>query len=380
MSKREKILIIGGYGTVGSLVSIQLANRFPEKIVIAGRNKVKAEAFIDEHGLAARGIYLDIENGHFQEIDFEELHTVVNCLETYNISFLLECINLDINYVEIGASYDTHKRFFEIADYINNSNSLVVPSVGLVPGLSNVMAYHAAKRLDIVEEIHNYVMLGLGESHGVDSIRWMLGKANSSFEIKTKTGKVFVKGFTHPKSVLLLNEDKKRTFYLFDFSDHHTIPLFINTKAIDTRIAFDSRIVTKLVYLLQKTGALKWYTRLDPTKFKKALDFISLGSNQYALQIEIKGTDKQKKPIKLKYLVNGANEALATASVTSFIAELLYTNNTLKGLKHIEQICDLQELTEYLKKHRIVISKNETYENYIVQPTGKRKPHGIPGK
>ncbi|WP_431130468.1 hypothetical protein, partial [Flagellimonas flava] len=77
------------------------------------------------------------------------------------------------------------------------------------------------------EEMHSYVMLGPGESHGVDSIRWMLNHMNSPFEIKTGAGNVRGKGFTHPKSTFLLNENKKSTFYLFEFSDHHIIPLFI---------------------------------------------------------------------------------------------------------------------------------------------------------
>ncbi|GMN05589.1 hypothetical protein MTsPCn5_09770 [Croceitalea sp. MTPC5] len=379
MKARDKILIIGGYGTVGSLVSAQLAKRYPSKIIIAGRNKTKAEALIGEHRLAARAIYMDIEKEDFREVNFEELHTVINCLETDNISFLLDCINLDINYTEVGASYESHRRFFEIADYINNSYSLVVPSVGLIPGLSNVLAYNGARTFDRVEEIHNYIMLGLGESHGIDSIRWMLKKAGSTFEIKAKTGKVRVKGFTHPKSTFLLNEDKKRTFYLFDFSDHHIIPLFIETKAMDTRIGFDSRMVSKLFFLLQKMGILKWCEQIDPRRLKKVLDLMGLGSNQYALQVEIKGTDKKQNPLTLKYLASGRNEALATASVTSFIADLLYTNRTLNGLKHIEEICDWGELKRYMEKQKITIINEETYENNIVQSSRKSGAHRIIG-
>ncbi|MEX0360598.1 MAG: hypothetical protein AB3N10_06360 [Allomuricauda sp.] len=379
MKIRDKILIIGGYGTVGSLVSIQLARRYPSKIIIAGRNRAKAEALIGEHRLYAHAIYMDIVGGGFQEVIFEELHTVINCLETDNITFLLECVNLDINYVEVGASYETHKRFFEIADYINHSNSLVVPSVGLIPGLSNVLAYNGSTLFDSVEEIHSYVMLGLGESHGVDSIRWMLNKMNSPFEIKTGAGNVRVKGFTHPKSTLLLNENKKRTFYLFDFSDHHIIPLFIETKAIDTRIAFDSRTVTKLFHLFRKIGAMNWYNRIDPKSFKKVLDLMGVGSDRYTLQVEIGGIDKKQNPLKITYSVFGHNEALATASVTAFVSEVLYTNKTLNGLRHIEEICDLDELRSYLERQNITITNKTIYENNSIQSSRKPGTHRVVG-
>ncbi|PIB38627.1 hypothetical protein [Maribacter sp. 4G9] len=376
MKEKDKILVIGGYGTVGAIVSRQLALRYPSKIIVAGRNKLKAENFIQKKGLIAKAIFMDIEKERFENVNFSEVHTVVNCIETMNISFILECIQLNINYTEVGASFRTHKRFYEIWDYIDNSDCLVIPSVGLVPGLSNIFAFNGAKQFSEIDEIHTYMMLGLGEAHGVDSIRWMLEKANSSFKIKTKEGSVAVKGFTHPKSSRLLNEQKERTFYLFDFSDHHTIPLLVDTNAIDTRIGFDSRTITYLFYLLRKTGVLKWFKNIGPKRFKKVLDFIRMGSERFGLQIEINGRDSLGMQYSIKYLATGENEALATATVTSYAAELMYLNKTQKGLKHIEEVCDLDELKGYLEKHNIRILNNIDNENDTVQPSGKPGTYG----
>ena len=376
MGEKDKILIIGGYGVVGSIVSRQLALRYPSKIIVAGRNKEKAENFLQKKGLNAKAIFLDVEKEKFDNVNFDEIHTVVNCIETMSVSIILECIQFNINYTEVGASFKVHKRFFEISDYINNANCLVIPSVGLVPGLSNIMAFNAAKEFAEIDAIHTYVMLGLGESHGFDSIRWMLEKANSNFKIKTKDGGVSVKGFTHPKSTRLLNEQKPRTFYLFDFSDHHAIPLLVDTKAIDTRIGFDSKVVTYLFSLLQKVGVLKWFKNIGPKRFKKVLDFIRMGSERFGLQIEINGRDSLGMQYSIKYLATGENEALATATVTSYAAELMYLNKTQKGLKHIEEVCDLDELKGYLEKHNIRILNNIDNENDTVQPSGKPGTYG----
>ena len=379
MVEKDKILIIGGYGTVGSIVSRQLALRYPSKIIVGGRNKDKAQMLIEQNGLSAKAIYLDVEKERFDEVDFNEIHTAVSCIETMNLFFILECIQFNINYTEVGASFDVHKRFFELSDYIDNSDCLVIPSVGLVPGLSNILAFNGAKQFSEIEEIHTYVMLGLGESHGIDSVRWMLEKANSSFKIKTKEGSVVVKGFTHPRSTRLLNEQGERTFYFFDFSDHHTIPLLVDTKAIDTRIGFDSRAITYLFYLLQKIGFLKWYKNLGPKRLKKVLDFIRMGSERFGLQIEINGKDSLGMQSSIKYLATGENEAMATATVTSYAAELMYLNKTQKGLKHIEEVCDLDELKGYLEKHNIRILNNIDNENDTVQPSGKPGTYGTTG-
>jgi|GEM_PF-722352 len=376
MVEKDKILIIGGYGTVGSIVSRQLALRYPSKIIVGGRNKVKAQMLIEQNGLSAKAIYLDVEKERFKEVDFNEIHTAVSCIETMNISFILECLQFNINYTEVGASFKAHKRFFELSDYIDNADCLVIPSVGLVPGLSNILAFNGAKQFSQIDEIHTYVMLGLGDSHGVDSVRWMLEKANSSFKIKTKDGSVSVKCYTHPKSTRLLNEQRERTFYLFDFSDHHTIPLLVDTKAIDTRIGFDSKAITYLFYLLQKIGVLKWYKNISPKRFKKVLDFIRIGSERFGLQIEINGKDSLGMQYSIKYLATGENEALATATVTSYASELMYLNKTQKGLKHIEEVCDLDELKGYLEKHNVKILNTSDYENDTVQPSGKPGTYG----
>ncbi|MGC1514002.1 MAG: hypothetical protein WA810_00375, partial [Maribacter sp.] len=328
------------------------------------------------NGLNAKAIYLDVEKERFKEVDFNEIHTAVSCRETMNISFILECLQFNINYTEVGASFKAHKRFFELSDYIDNADCLVIPSVGLVPGLSNIFALNGAKRFAEIDEIHTYVMLGLGESHGIDSVRWMLEKANSSFKIKTKDGSVSVKGYTHPKSTRLLNEQRERTFYLFDFSDHHTIPLLVDTKAIDTRIGFDSRTITYLFYLLQKIGFLKWSKNLGPKRFKKVLDFIRMGSKRFGLQIEINGRDSLGIQSSMKYLATGENEAIATATVTSYAAELMYLNKTQKGLKHIEEVCDFDELKGYLEKHNVKILNTSDYENDTVQPSGQPGTYG----
>lgn len=376
MVDKDKILIIGGYGTVGSIVSRQLALQYPSKIIVRGRNKDKAQMLIEQNGLNAKAIYLDVEKERLKEVDFNEIHTAVSCIETMNISFILECLQFNINYTEVGASFKAHKRFFELSDYIDNADCLVIPSVGLVPGLSNILAFNGAKQFAEIDEIHTYVILGLGESHGVDSVRWMLEKANSSFKIKTKKGSVGVKGFTHPRSTRLLNEQRERTFYLFDFSDHHAIPLLVDTKAIDTRIGFDSKVITYLFYLFQKIGVLKWFKNISPKRFKKVLDFIRIGSERFGLQIEINGKDSLGMQYSIKYLATGENEALATATATSYASELMYLNKTQKGLKHIEEVCDFDELKGYLEKHNVKILNTSDYENDTVQPSGKPGTYG----
>ena len=42
---RDKILIVGGYGNVGRVIASDLADTFPGRVIVAGRNQQKAQAF-----------------------------------------------------------------------------------------------------------------------------------------------------------------------------------------------------------------------------------------------------------------------------------------------------------------------------------------------
>jgi len=366
MKEKDKILIIGGYGTVGSIVSEQLASAYPSKVIIGGRNKLKADEFIHHRKLEAKSISIDINSDNFEEVDFDQVHTAISCIETMNTSFILDCILYKVNYTEIGTSFRVHQRFFGLLDYINDSDVLIIPSVGLVPGLSNIIAFNEAKKFVQIEEIHTFVMLGIGESYGLDSVRFMISNAMQTFKIKTVQGLLSVKGFTKPKSTRLLNEAKKRTFYLFDFSDHHISRILIRTNAIDTRLNFDSKAVTYVFYILQRLGFLRWAKYLKPTLLKKILDQIKKGTEIFGLQVEISGKDTKGKQVVHKSLVTGEKEAFATGLVTSYAAKLLYENTTRKGLKHIEEICDFDVLKTILKQYNIQILNDTKHESYII--------------
>ncbi len=355
MSKKDKILVIGGYGKVGSVVSEQLARDYPSKVIIGGRNLYRANDLINQKKMDATCIYIDIDGEKFQEVDFEKLHTANSCIETIGISFILDCIRNNVNYTEVGTSFKVHQRFFELLDYIENSKSLIVPSVGLVPGLSNIIAYNEAKKFIQIDRIHTFVMLGTGDSHGLDAVRWMMENVLHPFKIKSNGSLVSVKGFTRPESTRLLNEKCKRVFYLFDFSDHHVIPIFTKTNSADTRLSFDSRTVTYLFHLFQKFGILTWLKYIKPSWLIKILEYMAIGTDRFGLQVEISGKYTPDKKVVHKCLITGQGEAFATGLVTSYVAKLLYENTTQKGLKHVEELCDFAELKTILEQHNIQI-------------------------
>src|SRR5690606_19119363 len=98
-----------------------------------------------------------------------------------------------------------------------------VLSVGLAPGVTNLLAARAAIPFGRIDRIDLYVLLGLGDVHGTEAVRWMLETAARSFTLQTPEGPVMVEGLSDPKATLFPKDYGHRITYRLDFSDQHVL-------------------------------------------------------------------------------------------------------------------------------------------------------------
>jgi len=101
---KQDILIVGGYGAVGRHVVMELVKTCPEKIIIAGRDLKKANAFVQETGYSLRTMQVDIKKTEQLEQQLKVVHTVLMCVEAKDTTFVEVCIDNGVNYADISAS------------------------------------------------------------------------------------------------------------------------------------------------------------------------------------------------------------------------------------------------------------------------------------
>jgi len=143
--KKDKILVVGGYGAVGSVLAKTLAARYPDKVIVAGRNKEKAWQLINANHLRAIAIEIDVEKKGFSNIPFEEIHTAICCIEVLSNNYFIErCIKEHVNYTELATSFEAYNRLVKYKKEIIMAQIVLIPGVGLMPGLSNVFAFQAS--------------------------------------------------------------------------------------------------------------------------------------------------------------------------------------------------------------------------------------------
>lgn len=348
--RKDKILIVGGYGSVGTVIVKILANVFPEKMIIAGRNKGKAQQLINDLHIQASAIKIDLATNDFNEIPFAEIHLTICCIEfLQNDNFILLCVKHQINYTELATSYAAFQRINRYSQMVNKSGICVIPGVGLMPGLSGVFAQNATLRLNKIRKVESFVLLGFGENHGLDAIRWMMDYADKAFLIKIEKGEMQVDSFTDPLKERLLSESFFRNFYRFDFGDQHIIANTMEVVTAQTRLAFDSKFITWLVAVVKKLGLFSWLTKVQPQTVKNWLSNFHFGTEKYAVQTHCYG-DKNE----IIYLAEGFNEAHGTGVVATYAIQKLYHSNVV-GIRRLEELIQFDDFVQYLNIHQIRI-------------------------
>ncbi len=340
----KKILIIGGYGAVGTTITETLSRHFPDKVLVAGRNREKASRLAKKLGNGVIASVFDVNQyDHFQGL--EEVSLVIMCVDQSDTRLIRECIQRGIAYLDITANQELTRKIEELDQVARAHQSRVVLSIGLAPGLTNLLAQHALRQQSEEGELSLFVLLGLGEKHGDAAYRWTFDQLHTTYPILTDGRMQMLQSFTKPKKA---NLSGSRNFYLFNFSDQHALLRTTGLKRVFTRLAFDSRGFTAMVAALRKTGLTRVFSSkriqqvLIPL-FKR----LGIGTDLYHIQACLEQKGKRH-----EYGLKGRGEGKLTAYVAAETALYLLQNPVRTGVSHLHEIIpDIPDFLISIKDH-----------------------------
>lgn len=346
--KDKKILIVGGYGGVGRTIARILSDEFPQQIVVAGRSFDKASQFSVELGHSVSPMELDISSDVFPAALLDEVALVVMCVDQHETRFVEECIQRGVDYIDITASYEFLSKLEQLDAEAKTHGSTVVLSVGLAPGVTNLLASYAKSRIEGVEHIDLFILLGLGEKHGEAAVRWTVENLSKEFEICDAEGPRRVRTFHEGKTTLFPEGLGKRRAYRYGFSDQHVIPRTLSIDSASTWLCFESALVTDSFAILER---LRILTLL---RFRTIRNFLvsmlrsfHFGSEIFVLKAEAYRQSDVEDPA-YECTIMGNGEGRATGIVTSKVASLVYKSSLSPGVFHLEEVVKpgafLQEL------------------------------------
>ncbi|WP_238649552.1 saccharopine dehydrogenase family protein [Paenibacillus piscarius] len=338
---KTDIIVIGGYGHVGSQISRILGEKYPGKVYAAGRNLQRAEDFSRSTGGHVKPLRLAAD----QPLDpklLERTRLVIMCLDQQNTRLAEACLQSGTHYVDVSANGEFLTQFQQLDPVKHGFQASALLSVGLAPGLTNLLAAQAARGLTHTESIDISIMLGLGDSHGQAALEWTVDNLAADFTITEHGRPRSVSSFTEAKTADFGFDLRQHRAYRFPFSDQVTLPLTLDVPSVSTRLCFDSRSATSAAALLRRTGLTRLLrNRTVRNLTVKALSRIRFGSEGYAVKIDAYGS-LDGKPAKAEYGITGVHEAAITAVTAAGAALRLYESAPEPGVYHIEQLFALQ--------------------------------------
>lgn len=352
----SRILVVGGYGVVGRPLCRSLANtdRLDTRVVAAGRSPERAAAFADSHDDIVAG-QVDLADPSTFGPALEGVDCVVVCVATEATeatAFVRAVLERGVDYVDLSPSDEFHRAVEALDDVAEAGGARALLSVGLAPGVTNLLAVDATRRLETVEDVRLAVLLGVGEEVGRDTYEWAVDRAHGRFTVREGGNDRSVRALSDPWTLALPGHGRRR-LYRYDLADQHALARTTDYPSVGTWLCYDSRVATTLLAAGSWTGATGTLVdRLGRDRVVDGLvmtaDRAPLGGDPFVALASVTGrADGRRKTV--RRWIRGHDQGRATAfAAASATAELLGAD-TPPGVYHGHEVLRVEPTEQVLQ-------------------------------
>ncbi len=170
-----RVLILGGSGKFGSLSACRLVESdLVSEVGIAGRNQDALTGVVAEIGNKAKAVQVDIlDEGHLSSVaaDYDIVVNTAGPEWRVLLPALRGTIVAGKHYCDIGADGPTVEKQLELESMAKERDIVAIVGMGLDPGLDNLLAVHACRQFDRVEDVQPCFYVTGYISQAVDELR-----------------------------------------------------------------------------------------------------------------------------------------------------------------------------------------------------------------
>ncbi|WP_306357401.1 MULTISPECIES: saccharopine dehydrogenase NADP-binding domain-containing protein [unclassified Nocardia] len=308
-----RVLILGGYGTVGREAAAHLVAS-GQRVILAGRNPERARPVP-----GAELLRVDVADPDQVAAALADADVVLMCAELDNARIARACFERGIAYLDVTATLEVITALEELRDLATAAGATGVLSVGLIPGVSNLLARQVVAASGL-RTVRIGAMLGSGEAHGPAAVRWTLnglGQLTGSWRMR------FPKG--------------TRTVHRFPFSDQYTLRRTLGLDTADTGLALDSRAVTAVLAAARRPTLARL---LRGRTVERLLTRVHLGSDRFAVVAESGSAGA--------WFI-GNRQSRATGLVAALLVQRV--SEFPAGIHHIEELVEPADFLSAVAAH-----------------------------
>jgi saccharopine dehydrogenase-like NADP-dependent oxidoreductase len=256
------ILIVGGYGIVGTQIAGILRRRNPEvRIVIGGRSIDKARRLADAL-TNAEGVAFDVDDPASLSRLAVLPSLIIVAANDLKDATLQAAILAGVPLIDI-TRWTERVRDLEAAVAVGRPTAAIVQGSSWMACVPGALTQAAARGLDAVESIDISILYALKDISGDNSVEYM-DRLTTPFPV-TRDGKPGIAiPYTEARQARFANGYQTQV-YRFDSPDQHILPRLVGARSVAARIAFDDKTTMTVFWMIIRSGL---WNLLSGARFK----------------------------------------------------------------------------------------------------------------
>jgi hypothetical protein len=295
----EAVLLVGGYGVVGSQIAAAVRRRHPElPLTIAGRSAEKAARAAEALGVAdvgVEGAALDVSRP--EPLAGLRPRAVVSVVNDPGDHLLADAMRLGVPLLDIARWTDRVRSAAALVEAAAPTAPVLLSS-GWMAGICSTIAAGIARELHRVESIDISVLYALEDKAGPDSAQYM-DRLARPFEVTTGGRPARARPLGDGRRVVFPDGGFARV-YRFDTPDQLTLPATTGAATVAARIGFDSALTTSLLVALVRSGAWRLISGERFTALRRKLLYNPGPGAGHQVVIEVAGYDIGGRSVKAR--------------------------------------------------------------------------------
>lgn len=178
----QKIVILGGYGTFGSLISDQLVKS--ARVVVAGRNQETGQKFADSIG--ANFALCDAKNKESLQKIISGAFIVVNASGPFlpnDYSIPQTCIEENCHYIDLADDRKYVTNFRLLHELAKENNVFACTGASTTPSVTHALVSELSTKFSNIKSIKIYLSAGNKNKPGVSTFESILSYAGTPVRV-----------------------------------------------------------------------------------------------------------------------------------------------------------------------------------------------------
>jgi len=358
----KNILIVGGYGVVGTKVAHLLRKRHPEVgILLGGRNPEKGRGFATELG-NAQSVRIDLMDNDPLSALKGKVDIVLAVVNDIDDHLLLSAVHHKIPYVDITRWTERMRSAILRLAMYDTSQSAVVFASSWMAACPGIVAKGLAETYEEVNRIDINILYANQDDSGPNSVEYM-DRLGVPYEVRDSGETKLARPFSEAVKVDFPDVGSYK-LYRFDSPDQFTLPLISGAQSVAARIGFDDAFSAPTLSFLVRSGI---WSLFSGDRFKNMrhglLHNPGPGAPHY-VRIDMEGARQGKGSEKESWLISdpeGQTHLTATGAIIQLdrLMTSIDSGQDCIGVQVAEAATETTRAKEIMQEEGVVITRIE---------------------